>query len=916
MTTAAIFAPTPPSPAVARESWSTHPAARLISTLFAPSDQILLRPIETWIEDSKKKSRTLYKHTCYSPAASYLFRTAFERLLVAAEQESANLFYGVSPRVGAGGFDKKWQIRTVRCLWADVDNCLPADALVRCAQAGVPAPTAVVSSGNGTHLYWKLSEPSIISDVSSPPRVEIEWIEQRDGKKKKREYFCDPETKERLYLDVPQNAPSLSGQAMRIEDTLTGIAAAIGGDSTQDLSRLLRLPGTLNRKDQRNGRDPTPCDLVSIEPERTYLLADFEKFIAQSSSRKHRIAVAAVRLPAIRRSLGTRKQDKLNDLINISAVAQAGERSERDFDLCCFCLRNGIAAPTAWPLMQGVGKFAEKGEAYFVRTWARAEQQVREHIYGKLIKKEIGKRPGANGHAKHKPPPGIANTAANGTFNGAVNGTAKHPGHNEPADATAALPIESEEDPHRLARLFLAEQSGRVLYWHRDYYRWSGTSYRQVDDAEIEGEITAAIKREFDRLNLLDQEDGITDEDGSPKQCRHVTAAKVNNVIRAVRSLTVISSEIQPPVWLVTVGQSASKSCIPFANGLVDLKALLAGDGLDRVLLPHTPDYFCLWSLPYDFDPAAECPRWTDTLSTNQEHDEKRIAILQEWAGYMLLPDTSEQKFVILEGEGANGKSVYCAGIEAMLGLENCCHVSLENFGQRFALTSTIHKLANIVPDCGEIDRVAEGFLKSFTAGDRMTFDRKGKPAVEAFPTARMMIATNNRPRFGDRSGGLWRRMILVPWRRKVSQLERIKGMDKPEYWQASGELPGIFAWAVAGLARLREQGAFTRSELVDEGLDDYRRETNPARSFLQQFVREVPDHSIGCTVLYSHYANWCKLMGYHKINENNFGREVNRIFKKVETKQCREGGERYRRYEGIVYEEEIFDEKIGQSVF
>ena len=70
-------------------------------------------------------------------------------------------------------------------------------------------------------------------------------------------------------------------------------------------------------------------------------------------------------------------------------------------------------------------------------------------------------------------------------------------------------------------------------------------------------------------------------------------------------------------------------------------------------------------------------------------------------------------------------------------------------------LTQTIGKLLNVAADCGEIDRIAEGLLKSFTSGEKMFFDRKGINGVNCLPTARRMIGTNNRPRFADKSNGI-----------------------------------------------------------------------------------------------------------------------------------------------------------------
>ncbi len=130
------------------------------------------------------------------------------------------------------------------------------------------------------------------------------------------------------------------------------------------------------------------------------------------------------------------------------------------------------------------------------------------------------------------------------------------------------------------------------------------------------------------------------------------------------------------------------------------------------------------------------------------------------------------------------------------------------------------------------MDKAAEGFLKSFTSGDLMQFDRKFKPPIQTVPTARLILATNNRPRFSDRSGGLWRRMILIPFRITIAENDpgRVFGMDKPEWWEASGELPGVFNWALAGLDRLRQQDRFTQSQVCEQALADYRTENNPAR--------------------------------------------------------------------------------------
>jgi P4 family phage/plasmid primase-like protien len=333
------------------------------------------------------------------------------------------------------------------------------------------------------------------------------------------------------------------------------------------------------------------------------------------------------------------------------------------------------------------------------------------------------------------------------------------------------------------------------------------------------------------------------------------------------------------------------------------------------VLLPHSPNWFSTICLPYNFEECdfeTASPKANRFFERNLEMDPERIKLCQEWAGYCLLPDTSFQRFMALEGEGANGKSVYLAMMTAMLGKENCSFVPLERFGERFDKGSTLGKLVNISADSAEMDKIAEGFLKSFTSGDPIHFDRKGIPAIEARPTARLMLAFNNRPRFSDRSSGIWRRMLLVPWRIEIPEGERVRGMDTAEYWINSGELPGILNWAIEGLARLRAQRGFTKSTICDEALEDYRVESNPARAFLLENCEETSmAFGIPSAKLYHFYRKWANSSGVMPLGERQFGKEVQRTFKQIEKKRTGTRTDRYWQYNGIDFSQnEICGEK------
>ena len=145
------------------------------------------------------------------------------------------------------------------------------------------------------------------------------------------------------------------------------------------------MPGTLNRKDQRNGREPVPCRLLEFNPERRYPLDLFTPLAKESPDRKQREKIAAMPLPRPRK-VSAAKADRLAELIAVCSITPAGERSEADFAMCCYAIRNGIAKEDVWTQVEHVGKFAEEGRRYFDLTWENAEHDTRVAKFEKLQK--------------------------------------------------------------------------------------------------------------------------------------------------------------------------------------------------------------------------------------------------------------------------------------------------------------------------------------------------------------------------------------------------------------------------------------------------------------------------------------------------------------------------------------------------
>lgn len=396
--------------------------------------------------------------------------------------------------------------------------------------------------------------------------------------------------------------------------------------------------------------------------------------------------------------------------------------------------------------------------------------------------------------------------------------------------------------------------------WREDWYIWQGGKYKRRADDTLRVNVTAYLQKWAQDIYYRD------------KTKIRVTRNLANDVIANIQPLVHIGESFQLNSFLDGIDRGRF---LCLQNGLLNLET--------RELIPHTPNYFTTVCLPYDYEPDAACLEFelflTDIMLGRHDH----IDLLQEFIGYLFRPDLWEQKFLLCVGEGANGKGVLFEVIQNLIGKENCSQVPISQFADRFSLYSTIGKMCNLTHESSHIlEHEAENILKSYVAGDRLTIDRKHRDPVDIQPTAKLLIATNSLPRFGDKTQAIWRRILLVPFDLVIEQQYQIKNKAKI----LKRELPGILNWALTGLDRLNANG-FTVPQGQRELMEEYRRDADPARAFLMVSYSESPNGDyVSCSALYKSYAEFCKDNGCHAMNERTFGQHVRRIFPKVERRR------------------------------
>ena len=93
--------------------------------------------------------------------------------------------------------------------------------------------------------------------------------------------------------------------------------------------------------------------------------------------------------------------------------------------------------------------------------------------------------------------------------------------------------------------------------------------------------------------------------------------------------------------------------------------------------------------------------------------------------GYALTTHCRHERFLILVGEGANGKSVALLVVEELVGPQNRAAVHPKLFGHSNHRAQLNQRLVNIVSESEQGGKLPAAELKALVSGETMTVDRK-----------------------------------------------------------------------------------------------------------------------------------------------------------------------------------------------
>ena len=393
------------------------------------------------------------------------------------------------------------------------------------------------------------------------------------------------------------------------------------------------------------------------------------------------------------------------------------------------------------------------------------------------------------------------------------------------------------------------------------------------------------------------------------------TLNDVMNQLKA-RDAAGLPSDLQPPVWLAAAGPTPANDWLVCANKAVNIAGMIRMHNGEHVpdtdiAVNPTPRLFSTTAIEYNFDPDASCPKFEQFLMDILPDPDVREAV-QMMVGLCLVPDTTYNVFFFLVGPAGTGKSTFLHILLALVGKDNVCHLPFTRFSEKFSVGLLTEHLVNLIgegdtelPRHIGLGRV-EGVLKDITDGGMLPVERKFHEPGMARATARCVAAANALPTFYDRSDAIWDRLCVIPFE------VRKRGADdenrRLRHEIVAEELPGIFNWAVEGLAKLRRLHRFPETARGKELKEAHRAACDHEREFLEDTCVEDPSAPpLGTQALYTEYRSWMGARGYHHVGEAKFVTHVQRVFPGAVRRRARDdAGKQFRAWVGIRRREDV----------
>jgi len=292
-----------------------------------------------------------------------------------------------------------------------------------------------------------------------------------------------------------------------------------------------------------------------------------------------------------------------------------------------------------------------------------------------------------------------------------------------------------------------------------------------------------------------------------PKEGKYIWRKKYeNNYFQLIKTLTNRVDKVDP-----------CPHKINFQNSVYDFKEF-------KHTIRNAKDYF---SYEMDYSVLKEpqgtsiFDKFIDDITLNNETLKEHLLTV---LAYLVSGDKKLQKFFILKGSGANGKSTLINLLIKLIDKRFVTSISLGKINDRFTLSKALGKKLIVASENESVKEVSTETIKKLTGDDLVEIEQKYKDGFSAKLSVETLFALNNTIKFSENSHGLKRRLVVIPFDFRVEE----KNMDIDLEEKLEEEIPSIMAKLIGIHKKFAENGyklpeceevEKAKNKFLDEGI-------------------------------------------------------------------------------------------------
>ena len=405
-------------------------------------------------------------------------------------------------------------------------------------------------------------------------------------------------------------------------------------------------------------------------------------------------------------------------------------------------------------------------------------------------------------------------------------------------------------------RLAFVASVGKWLLWDDDKAQWRWCDL---------GEHVEAAKSTVLELYRIACQHGASDMEKWKGIISAAASLQVESRIKAVLGL----AKTEPGMSVMAKELDAHPELIGVRNGVVNLRT--------GALRANVPELYITKYIDCDYDPSATCPIFRRFLADIFQNDADTVGAVQRLAGLTATGRPDEEVIIFCVGHGANGKSIFGNVLAAIMGDYSATAPSSILAARRADDHSARSDLAmlhgarivsiNELPGGMQLD---ETVTKQLAGREPISARFLYKEHFTFLPRFTPWVRTNHRPIIKGTDNGIWRRMVIIPFRRTFAPEEQDNGLEV----KLLNEAEGILAWMIEGAKSYIASG-LKHSGAMKAEVAQYRSDSDLLGTFLDDETVADPAAEVTQPALYDEYKSRCERDTLRTVSKRAFTEQL-----------------------------------------